>query len=821
MYFFEIFAYNSSEEIATLLSPNNFINFTAKYIPIMAKKKVNKTRKTKKKENSKTKKHIGYRLFKYIFSGILFMATLLAIFVVTVYYGAFGKIPDYRDLKEIRHYEASSLYSADGELLGKYYIENRTTVPFHQIAQHAIDALIATEDVRFFEHKGFDKISMLRVIFKTLLLGDKSAGGGSTISQQLAKNLFPRENPTRWRMPIIKIKEMVTAHRLERLYSKPEILTLYLNTVSFGEDVFGIESAAQKYFSTSATRLTIPQAATLIGLLKGPSYYNPRLHPDRALQRRNTVIGQMVKYDYLDDANGERLMKKELELKYTPLNHYSGLAPYMREQIRQDAQQILNQHAQETGRKYDLYKDGLLITTTLDAEMQRYAEKAVIKHMSALQQSFNTQWGNTDPWENDKQILTNAIKQSQTYKQLKQSGKAEKEILSEMGKKKQMLIYDPVYGEVTRELSSIDSVKHYLRLLHPGVIAVEPRTGKVKVWVGGQNFKYFQYDQVKASRQVGSVFKPVVYSAAIHQGAQIDFYYENKQRNYPAYNNWSPKNSDNQYGGFYTLRGALSKSINTIAVQVLLQTGIPETIKHARELGINSELPSVPSLALGTANIPLEEMIHPYLCYANQGKWIEPYCISEIRDTEGYVIYKAPEIKAEQVIPANEAYLISSMLTDVINEGTGGRLRSVYSIHSALAGKTGTTQNQADGWFIGYNPDIVVGVRVGANNAQIHFKTTALGQGANTALPIFGIFMQQCLASNRFTHWNNSRFPQPVIYRAEELNAPPYLEKLSRQEENSRKKLEKIETKENRKTQEKTKRGLFRRIFKKKDRTTD
>lgn len=795
----------------------------------MAKKKAS----PRKKKRGKKKKQRRHLFLRYAAICILFGITLLALFITSVYYGAFGKIPDYNDLREIRHYEASSLYSSDGELIGKYYIENRTTVPLQQISQSAIDALIATEDVRFFEHKGFDRISMIRVLVKTLLLGDKRAGGGSTLSQQLAKNLFPRESGSRWKMPVIKVKEIITAHRLEKLYSKPEILTLYLNTVSFGEDVFGIESAAQKYFSTTATRLSIPESATLIGMLKGPGIYNPRLYPDRALGRRNTVIAQMVKYDYLDDAVGEKLKATPLGLKYQPVNHYSGLAPYLREKIRQDAHGILKEYNEKHGKNYDLYKDGLKIKTTLDARMQRYAEKAVIEHMTALQKTFDQHWAQQSPWDKEQEILNQAIKQSQRYKSLKKQGVSEQQIRTEFGKKESMTLYSPGKGEETRELSPLDSIKHYLKILHPGVIAADPRTGQIKVWVGGLNFKYFQYDQVSAARQVGSVFKPVIYSEALTQETSPDLYYENTQRSYPKYDNWSPRNSDGQYGGFYTLKGALSSSVNTIAVEVLLGNGIHETIGHATELGITSPLPAVPALALGAASIPLEEMIIPYMCFANNGQRVSPYYIEEIRDANGHLLYQAAKSNPQRVIPATQAHLMSAMLSDVINSGTGSRLRSRYGIECALAGKTGTTQNNADGWFIGYNPEIVIGVRVGANDSRVHFRTTSLGQGANTALPIFGLLMKSCLASPAYSHWKGLKFPWPVLENPQALAAAPFLEEIptvgwpphlqvkvhqqKTEKENSRASRREARREARQAKRENEKRGILRRIFGGKD----
>lgn len=777
----------------------------------MAKKRISKSRRKKKTR---------YTLLKYVLIFVLLAGIAAGLFVYSVYAGLWGKLPTYAELRDIRNDEASVLYSEDGELIGKYYIENRTNVKYEGITRNALDALIATEDVRFYEHQGVDKISMLRVFFKTFLLRHRSSGGGSTISQQLAKNLYPREEQQVTFMPVVKLKEMFTARRLENIYTKDEILALYLNTVSFGENTYGIESAAQKYFSTSASDLSLPEAATLIGMLKGPSRYNPRLHPERALQRRNTVIGQMIKYDFLTEEEGEALMKTELGLAYIPVNHYSGLAPYLREKIRQDAVKIIDEYNSIYGTSYNLYKDGLILTSTIDAEMQRYAEEAVGLHMKSLQDSYYKQLGKKEPWDKHPELLTKAIQSSKIYQRLKRQGLGEAEIMKAMNAKKAMLVYSPYQGEARVEYSPIDSIKHYLKILQPGLIAMDPQTGKIKAWVGGMDFKYFQYDQVEAPRQVGSVFKPVVYSAAIHQGARVDAYYENKQTTYPEYDNWTPRNADNKYEGFYTLKGALSQSINTIAVEVLLQTGIDSVITQARRLGITAELPPYPSLALGVADIPLKEMVHPFACFANGGKLVQQYYLNEIKDRQGNILYKAPEPEITKALSETEAGLMSNMLAAAINEGTGRRLRTNYGLKNEIAGKTGTTQNHVDGWFIGYNPRIVVGIRVGANDASIHFNDLRLGQGANMALPPFGEFMIRCLNSPTYSYWNTLAFPIVTTSLEKELEVPEFKDHLNLIDKITNKKTDslKFPVNEEEKTK-KEKRGFFKRLFgKKKDR---
>lgn len=788
------------------LCPKNQINIMA-------------TRKRKSsKRNKHTNKYITWRILKYFLLAIISIICVCALLVASVYIGFWGTLPTYDELRHIRNDEASMLYTEDGEMIGKYYIENRTNINYKNIPSNAIDALVATEDARFYQHEGVDKISMARVFFKTFLLGKRSSGGGSTISQQLAKNLYPREEQPVNLLPIIKLKEMFIAHRLENIYSKNEILTLYLNTVYFGENTFGLESAAQKYFSVSATDLNQSQAATLIGMLKGPSYYNPRLHPERALRRRNTVINQMVKYNFLTAQEGESLKAQKLSLKYKPDNHYSGLAPYLRELIRQDAVKILEAYNATHDTQYNLYKDGLILTTTLDAEMQKYAEEAVAVHMPKLQQSYYTHLGKREPWSRNPAILKNAIQNSPIYKQLKNKGLSETEIKEELNRKKTMVVYDTQKKEREVEFSSIDSIKYYLKIFQPAVIAIDPQNGKIKAWVGGLDYKFFQYDQVIAPRQVGSVFKPVVYSAAIHNGTRLDAYYSNEQRTYPEYDNWTPRNADNNYEGYYTLKGALSKSINTIAVEVLQQTGIDVVINHARSLGITTALPPYPSLALGVADIPLREMVSPFMAFANNGVLMTPYYLDEIRTRDGKIIYQAPKSVGQKVLPANEAHIMSNILASVINEGTGQRLRSTYGLQNEMAGKTGTTQNQVDGWFIGYTPRLVVGVRVGANDINIHFNSLRLGQGASMALPIYGEFMKRCERSNTYSRWKNISFPVPIMNDADNLKTPEFKDHLNFLDKLTNRKLDKVNHTEadTLSSGNEKKEGFFKRLFKRK-----
>lgn len=685
----------------------------------------------------------------------------LSILLTAIYYGAFGALPTYTELENIKNDEASKIYTADNLLIGKFFFQNRTNLGYNTIAPDVLNALIATEDSRFYEHKGIDLKSLFRVVIKSVLLGDKSAGGGSTLSQQLAKNLYGRESHSILSMPVNKCKEMFTAYRLEKVYSKEEIITLYLNTVPFGEDVYGIESAAQRFFSKSAANLSTIEAATLIGMLKASSSYNPRLHPEKSLQRRNTVINQMLKYDLISSTLAETLKQKPLKLRYSRLSTNEGLATYLREKLRNDVKDIIKDYNEKNNLNINMYSEGLNIYTTIDSHLQKYAEDAVSEHMKTLQNSFYKHWGKQEPWYNNPNVVNSAMLRSDRYKLLKKANVSTKDIRKIFNTKVNMEIYSPYSGDRTELMTPLDSIKHYLKILHTGFIAVDPRNGQIQAWVGGIDHKYFKYDQINATRQTGSVFKPIVYAAALENGEDPNSYYRNERKVYEDYQNWSPKNSDDEENldGFYSMKGALAHSINTIAVDILMRTGFDRTIDLARNMGITSDLVRFPSLALGVANISLYEMIQSFSTFANNGEWIKPYYITKITDKDGKIIYQKKGSERRVVMSAENANIMSNMLEGVVNNGTAIRLRGGYGLTNCIAGKTGTTQNNADGWFIGYNPNIVAGIRTGAEDMRVHFKTTSLGQGANTALPIFGLFMHKALNDPRFAHWNTLQFP--------------------------------------------------------------
>ncbi len=743
---------------------------------LKALKKNPPKRKPTQAKKGKVKRTFKTRLFRFLFFCLLIAGSIFSLFLASIYYGAWGKLPDYHTLKTIQNADASEVYSDDGKMMGRIYAENRTNIDFSAIPINVINALVATEDSRFYSHEGIDEISLVRVLVKTLILGNKSSGGGSTLSQQLAKNLYPRRNFGKLSMPVNKIKEAITASRLEKIYSKKKILQLYLNTVPFGEQVFGIESASRQYFSKPAYQLKLDESAVLIGMLKAPSYYNPRRFPERSKKRRNVVIGQMAKNSFISENKAEQLKRQDLKIKYQKQSTHSGLAPYLRERIRLEADNILRKYTKADGSYYDIYRDGLRIVSTLDYSMQKYAEDAVKSHMKNLQNLFDKHWGRQNPWDDNKGILTSAIERSPYYKTLIKEGKKKKEIDVLLKKKRDMKIFT-WNGEKDIKMSPLDSIKHYIKLLNTGFVAMESNSGKIKAWVGGIDFKHFQYDHVTGRRQVGSIFKPIVYAAALEANMSPYEYYPNERKVYSDFQDWSPRNADDNYEGSYSMEGALAESVNTIAVDLIMETGIESTIDLAEEMGISSPLPNVPSLALGTANISLLEMIQVYANLANRGKKVEPYYISRIETNKGEVIVDLNPLgnEFETSLSAENADIINHMLTAVVDSGTAKTLRTIYGLKGEFAGKTGTTQSQADGWYIGYNQNLVAGAWVGAQDMRVHFRSLSLGQGATMALPIYGKFMHQLNNNSKYYNYCSAPFFKPDNETLAQLDMPHYM----------------------------------------------
>ncbi|MCB0395722.1 MAG: transglycosylase domain-containing protein, partial [Flavobacteriales bacterium] len=646
---------------------------------------------------------------------IVLGALVFMLFIAALLNGRFGPLPDAEELADIRNYVGSEVYSRDSVLLGTYFVENRTNVKRSEIPDVVINALVSTEDARFFEHHGVDKRSMLRVLFKSLLGGDQRSGGGSTISQQLAKNLYPRKSFGKLSMPVNKAREAIIAMRLEDTYSKDEILVLYLNTVPFGEDVYGIEAAARRFFNKKPMELQVEEAAVLIGLLKAPTQYNPRVNPKNSLFRRNVVLGQMNKYGYLDRESADSITSLPLTLNYGFASHSDGPAPYFREYLRLWMLEWCKEHKKPNGENYNLYTDGLKIYTTIHSDIQRYAEKAVAKHMRSLQNTFYKHWGKTPPWRGKPHVMEMAMKRSQRYQRLKKQDKSKTEIKASFND----TVHSDFFswdGDTLLAMTAWDSLAYYQKILQAGFIASDVNNGELLAWVGGIRHRYFKYDHVTAKRQAGSTFKPLVYAAALEKGFAPCDYVSNRQKTYKEYEDWQPENAEEEYGGKYSLYGGLAHSVNTVSVQLLMETGIPAVISLARKMGVSSELKEVPSLALGISDVSLLEMVQAYSVFANGGLYRPSSFLLAVTKEDGTLIqdFTKERKKAKRVVSTATANTMNFMLQKVVEEGTAHRLRTTYGLRGDMAGKTGTTQSHADGWYIGLMPGIAAGAWVGA-----------------------------------------------------------------------------------------------------------
>ncbi|WP_246073316.1 transglycosylase domain-containing protein [Formosa sediminum] len=726
-----------------------------------------------KKNTQKKKKNWIALIIKIGIAGFI----LLLLFIGSIYVGLWGKIPSKTELSDLKQAEASLILDNNKALLGKYFVFDRSIIEYKDIPQYLIDGLVATEDARFYEHEGIDYRSFFRVFFKSLLLQDDSAGGGSTITQQLAKNLYGRDKHGILSLPVNKISEMIIASRIEAIYDKNDILTLYLNTVPFSENTFGIESASQRFFNKTTHELSLSEASTLVGTLKANHSYNPRLFPERSQFRRDIVLQQMEKYGYIDNATRLKESNSPLKIDYHKFTYNEGLAPYFREQVRKQVTRVLDSinHTDQTD--YDLYTDGLKITTTLDNTMQEYAEKGMTSHMERLQVQFENAYGASAPWLKNEALVNEIVKKLPEYKRLKTKKLTESQIMDSLRKKSKKPIFT-YEGDTIVSLSTIDSLKHYLKFLNAGFVAIEPQTGAVRAYVGGVNFEHFKYDHVTmGKRQVGSTFKPIVYTAALESGMEPCTYFSVKEITYTDKDGWTPSNaSDEEQDPYmnYSLEKALSRSINTIAVKVMETVGINPVIAQARKMGIISDLPKVPSLALGTAELSLMELTAAYTSYANQSIPSRPYFIEKIENKDGKILYQyKPKAPLEAAFSARTREIMIQFMKATIDEGTATRMRTTYDITNDMAGKTGTTQDNRDGWFMSITPHLVMGSWVGNDNHQIGFSSTGIGQGANSALPIVANFLNRLNKDSDFNNITNAKFNSPSQDVLEALDCEP------------------------------------------------
>ena len=698
---------------------------------------------------------------KYIvITWLVIICPVLLFFLVVMLtsMGTFGELPEVEELQNPKNNLASIVYSSDGNVLGKFYKENRVNAKYNELSPNLVNALIATEDARFMEHSGVDLKALFRSV-TGVLTGRTSAGGGSTLTQQLAKMQFPRENLSKFQLVFRKVKEWIIAVRLEKLYTKQEIMVMYLNKFDFLNLAVGVKSASQIYFNTSPDKLNIPQAAMLVGMAKNPSLFNPVRFAERTQQRRNVVLHQMVKYDYLPEKTYDSLKTQPLNLVFRPEDHNDGLATYFREYLRDNfLKEWCLTHKKENGKPYDIYRDGLKIYTTIDSRMQKYAEEAVSEHMTALQELFAKECKNKKnapfAWnvnkDEIKNIMQSAMHRSDRWHAMKVGGKSEEEILQAFKTPVKMTVFS-WHGEIDTTMTPYDSIKYYKSFLQTGFMAMEPQTGYIKAWVGGINHTHFQYDHVKiGKRQVGSTFKPFVYALAIQEGYSPCYRIPNVRTciTTEVGEEWCPDNSagDEKFEGkILTLKVALANSLNYVSAALMKKFGPNAVVNLAHRMGVTSHLDAVPALCLGVADISLYEMVGANSTFANQGTYVQPIFVTRIEDKNGKVLEEFVP-NTEEVFNEEKAFVMCELMKGVVQYGTGSRLRYRYNLMNPIAGKTGTTQNNSDGWFIGFTPDLAAGCWVGGEDRAVHFNTTDQGQGASMALPIWGKFFQKVYA---------------------------------------------------------------------------
>ena len=709
------------------------------------------------------KRYNGY-IWKFFIGGFAFVVLL----VLLTSLGLFGPLPSFRDLENPKSNLASEIYSEDKQVLGKYYVENRSRLNFDQISPNAINALIATEDTRFYSHSGIDFKRTFTIILYNLV-GNKQ--GASTITQQLALNLFSDEG--RARNPIKrffqKLKEQITAIRIEKHYTKQEIITMYLNTVPFGHNTSGIESAAQTFFNTTANNLTPDQAALLIGLLKGSSAYSPINHPDLALSRRNFILGRMASIDKLSEGQVEEFRNKPIGINYHPTSHIEGLAPYFRAELKKEIQRLLRDQGivKGDGSEYDLNRDGLKIYTTLNSTMQKYAEDAQSNYMPKLQTLYNESIKGYKFWEKVpefKNLIKAGMHKSERYQALIEQGKSEEEIKNNFDTPVEMKIFS-WKGDTTVVMKPIDSLAYYQKLLRNSLMSMDPKTGYIKAWVGGISFEHFKYDQVKeGKRQVGSTAKPFTYAVAITNGYSPCTPFANVPDTVRGWGEpWAPRSDPKSTKlGTLTLRQALANSQNWITAHVMGLVTPPPVEALIRSLGIEGNgLGHYPSIALGSFDASVMEMTGAYSAFVNHGVWTEPTYLLRIEDKNGNLIWGDHEPKVTQAMSEETAYVMTDMLKSVVREGTGARMSYKYGLSNPIGGKTGTTNDNSDGWFIGITPQLVTGVWTGFESRFIHFRSTGFGEGANTALPIFAGYMKAVYADPKLGIIKNNDFEKP------------------------------------------------------------
>ena len=718
----------------------------------------------KKNQVPDSEKDIQYysKLFwKYFFYGL----GGIALFFLFASWGLLGSMPSFEDLENPDSNLATEIISADGVVIGKYFEKNRSQLKYSDLPKNLVQALVATEDARFYDHSGIDGRGTLRAI-----LSFGTSGGASTLTQQLAKQLFHGEGSKFLPFRIIqKAKEWIIAIRLERQYTKNEIIAMYCNVYDFGNNSVGVNSAAKTYFSKEPKELTITESAVLVGMFKNSGLYNPVKNIEGVTNRRNVVLKQMEKAEIITEAQKLQLQRLPIKLNFKLESHKDGTATYFREYLREYMKKWVEENKKPDGSDYNIYKDGLRIYTTIDSRMQLYAEEAVEAHMANLQEEFfdqakenkNAPFVNISQAETDR-ILKKAMKASARWNIMESNDKSEEEIIASFKQKTKMKVFT-WKGERDTIMTPLDSIRYYKHFLQSGLMAMEPQTGNIKAWVGGINYKYFQYDHVgQGARQVGSTFKPFVYATAIEQlgmspcDSILDGPFMIRKGEHNVTEDWEPRNSDNKYRGMVTLKRALANSINTVSAKLIDKTGPEAVVELTHKLGVTSEIPAQPSIALGAVEITVQDMVAAYSTFANQGVYVKPQFLRKIEDKSGVVLYE-PVPESHDVLNKDIAFAVIKLLEGVTEGGSGERLRTEgggngdnrwtgypYMFKNPIAGKTGTTQNQSDGWFMGMVPNLVTGVWVGCEDRSARFRSLTYGQGATAALPVWGYFMKKC-----------------------------------------------------------------------------
>ena len=733
------------------------------------------------------------KIIKWFWIIILFPFAFLALSLLLVV--LFARIPSFEELENPDNKLATQVIATDGELLATFHIENRTNVEYDELSPYLIQAAVATEDARFYKHSGIDLPSLFRVLFKTILMRNDSQGGGSTITQQLAKTLYPREEAasripgwSKVRMFVIKLREWVTAVKLERDYTKEEIVKMYLNSIFFGSGAYGIRSASETFFSKLPSELTLEESATLVGMVNKPTRYNPAINPELSLRRRNLVISRMQKAGYISKAESDSVRAIPINLKYQVMDHNAGVAPYFRDMIRRDmnakkprrsdyefveeysADSLrwvvddfygwLNKNKKANGDSYDLDRDGLRIYTTINYKMQKYAEEAVAEHLGQrLQKDFfrELRWKKNRPFSSNvepktrERLMKQARQWSDRYRMMKKSGASAGQIEASFDKPAKMRLFAwNKKGYIDTTMTPNDSIRYYKSILRTGFVAVEPGTGHVKAYVGGPNYRFFKFDNVRqGKRQVGSTIKPFLYTLAMNGGMSPCDQVINVPQTFELFDGttWTPRSTDKDewIGKTVTLKWGITHSSNNISAYLMKQFAPFAMVDMMHQMGISAHIDPVVSLCTGPADISLFEMVCAYNTFPSKGVYITPMYVTRIEDSSGNVLGEFTNRKTE-AISDRTAYLMTNLLQGVVNNGTAYRLRGTYRLKGQIAGKTGTTNDNSDGWFIGYTPSITAGVWVGGEDRQVHFESLALGSGSNMALPIWGIWMKKLLA---------------------------------------------------------------------------